>query len=178
MDKPKIYLETTMFSFYYEDRQYGDYPKYKAQVRKVFDLIKAGEYEPYSSPFTFREILRETDSVKREKMTLLAAEYGVSILAESDEVNRIAWLYVKEGAISPAWETDAVHIAMTTVNDLDFIVSLNFTHIARPWTIEHVRRVNKREGYQGIGIYTPREVLELYEDDTGIHDRSPDVGRS
>ena len=51
-------------------------------------------------------------------------------------------------------------------------------HIARPWTIEHVRRVNKREGYQGIGIYTPREVLELYEDDTGIYERPPDVERS
>ena len=178
MDKPKIYLETSMFSFYYEDRQHGDYPKYKAQVRKVFDLIKAGEYEPYSSPFAFREIAREPDPAKRQKMTMMAAEYGVTILDESDEVNRIARLYVQEGAISPAWETDAVHIAMTTVNGLDFIVSLNFTHIARTWTIEHVRRVNMREGYQGIGIYKPVEVLELYEDDTGIHERSPDVERS
>jgi hypothetical protein len=59
------------------------------------------------------------------------------------------------------WETDAAHIAITTVNGLDFIVSLNFNHIVRPWTIERVRRVNKREGYQGIGIYKPAEVLEL-----------------
>jgi len=50
---------------------------------------------------------------------------------------------------------------MATVNGLDFIVSLNFTHIVRTWTIERVRRVNKREGYQGIGIYKPEEVLEL-----------------
>jgi hypothetical protein len=50
---------------------------------------------------------------------------------------------------------------MTTINGLDFIVSLNFTHIARPWTVERVRRVNVREGYQGIGIYKPMEVLEL-----------------
>ncbi|MCL2382590.1 MAG: hypothetical protein FWC64_13545, partial [Treponema sp.] len=62
---------------------------------------------------------------------------------------------------SPAYETDALHIAITTVSGLDFIVSLNFTHIVRTWTIERVRRVNKREGYQGIGIYNPAEVLEL-----------------
>jgi hypothetical protein len=169
---PTIYLETTVFSFYHEERRYGEYPTYKAQVRKLFDLIKAGEYEPYSSRFTFREIAREPDPVKREKMTALAAEYGITILDESGEVNRIAWLYVQEGAISPNWETDAVHIAMTTVNGLDFIVSLNFTHIARTWTIEHVRRVNMREGYQGIGIYKPVEVLEIYEDDTGLLKRS------
>jgi hypothetical protein len=53
---------------------------------------------------------------------------------------------------------------------LDFIVSLNFTHIARAWTIDRVRRVNKREGYQGIGIYRPAEVLEIYEDDTRLHE--------
>ena len=170
MDKPKIYLETTMFSFYYEERQQEDYPKYKAQARKVFELIKTGEYEPYSSPVTLQEIARELDPVKREKMAALVVEYGVKILNESDETSRIAALYVQEGAISSAWERDAVHIAMTTVNGLDFIVSLNFTHIARTWTIEHVRRVNMREGYQGIGIYKPVEVLELYEDDAGLHE--------
>ena len=168
MSVPKIYLETTMFNFYCEERQYGDYPKYRAQARKVFDLIKAGEYDPYSSPIALQEIAREPDSGKREKMAALVIEYGIKILDESDEVNRIAELYVQEGAISPVWERDAAHIAMTAVNGLDFIVSLNFTHITRAWTIEHVRRVNIREGYQGIGIYKPEEVLEIYEDDTGI----------
>ena len=178
MRVPTIYLETTMFSFYYEDRQYGEYPKYKAQARKIFDLIKTGEYEPYTSPFTLQEIAREHDQVKREKMAALVVEYGIKVLEESDEVSRIAALYVQEGAVSPTWEADAEHIAMTTVNGLDFIVSLNFTHIARTWTIEHVRRVNAREGYQGIGIYKPAEVLELYEDDTGIHERFSDAERS
>jgi hypothetical protein len=41
-------------------------------------------------------------------------------------------------------------------------------YIARTWTIDHVRRVNRREGYQGIGIYKPAEVLEIYEDDTRL----------
>ena len=167
---PMIYLETTMFSFYHEARHHGDYPKYKAQTRKIFGLIKNGEYKPYSSPIALQEIAREPDPERRKKMAALVAEYGVKILDESDDANRMAALYVQEGAISPAWERDAAHIAMTTVNGLDFIVSLNFTHIVRTWTIEHVRRVNMREGYQGIGIYKPAEVLELYEDDARIHE--------
>jgi hypothetical protein len=63
---------------------------------------------------------------------------------------------------------DAAYIAMTTVNGLDFIVNLNFTHIAKAWTIDRIRRVNRREGYQGIGIYKPAEVLKIYEDDTRL----------
>jgi hypothetical protein len=161
VDKPRIYLETTIFSFYDETRDYGEYPKYKAQVREVFERIKNGEYEPYTSLFAIEEIMNETDQARRERMAALIAEYGVQILNESEEVSKLVNLYIQEGAIPPTCETDAAHIAMTTVNGLDFIVSLNFSHIARPWTVERVRRVNKREGYQGIGIYKPAEVLEL-----------------
>jgi len=170
MKIPAIYLETTIFSFYYEERRHSEYPAYKAQARALFNLIKAGEYKPYTSPVTLQEIARETDQKKREKMAALAVEYGVTILEETDEASRLAALYIGEKAISPAWETDAAHIAMTTVNGLDFIVSLNFTHIARPWTIEKVRQVNMREGYNPIGIYKPAEVLEIYEDGARIHE--------
>ena len=161
MDKPKIYLETTMFSFYHENRPHEEYQKYKIQARRVFDLIKAGKYEAYTSILATDEIDNESNPEKRENMWRLITDYSVKILpANDDEVKRIANLYIQEGAVSSAYETDAAHIAITTVNGLDFIVSFNFTHIVRIWTIEKVRRVNARENYQGIGIYKPVEVLE------------------
>jgi hypothetical protein len=161
MDKPKIYLETTMFSFYYEERTAPSYLELKAQVRQVFDLIKAGNYEPYTSAYATDELEGEPDIQKREKMKRLIAEYGIKLLAQSDEAERLVALYLQEGAMSESYPMDAVHIAIAAVNGLDFIVSLNFGHIARPWTIERVRRVNGRENYKGIGIYKPAEVLEL-----------------
>jgi hypothetical protein len=169
MEKPKIYLETTMFSFYYEKRTVPPYLELKAEVHRIFELIKAGEYEPYTSLYATREIGNEKDQEKRERMAALVSEYGIKVLDETNEADHLAALYVQEKAISPAWETDAAHIAIATISGLDFIVSLNFTHIARPWTIERVRRVNFREGYKPVGIYKPAEVLEIYEDDTGIH---------
>jgi hypothetical protein len=170
MDKPKIYLETTMFSFFYEKRTAPPYLELKAEVHRVFELIKAGEYEAYTSPYALREINNETNQEKREKMKALCFACGAVMLPITKEVERLAGLYVQEGAVSSAWETDAAHIAVAAVNGLDFIVSLNFTHIVRPWTIERIRRVNRRKNYQGIGIYKPAEVLASYEDDTGIHE--------
>jgi hypothetical protein len=160
MDKPKIYLETTMFNFYHAPDVPG-YRVLKGQVRQVFDLIKAGQFEPYTSVLATDEIDKEKNPEKREKMWGLIESYGITFLEVTTEVDRMTALYIQEETVSPAWETDAAHIAITTVNGLDFIVSLNFNHIVRPWTIERVRRVNKREGYQGIGIYKPAEVLEL-----------------
>jgi hypothetical protein len=111
-----------------------------------------------------REIFNEPSKYKREKMQALLSDYGVVILPVTEEIERLAAIYVQEKAIAPVWITDAAHIATATYNGLDFIVSLNFTHIARPWTIEKVRQVNVREKYQAIGIYKPAEVLEIYED--------------
>ena len=59
MGKSRIYLETTVFSFYHETREYEEYPKYKAQVREIFERIKAGEFEPYTSIFVTDEIAKE-----------------------------------------------------------------------------------------------------------------------
>ena len=158
---PTIYLETTIFSFYYGSEATPEYRQYKADSRAVFDLIKAGEYEPFTSSFATDELTDEPEGEKRVKMLSLIPEHGIKVLFPTEETERLTGLYIQEGAVSPAWETDAAHIAMTTVNGLDFIVSLNFTHIVRPWTVERVRRVNYREGYKPIGIYKPSEVLEL-----------------
>jgi hypothetical protein len=94
-------------------------------------------------------------------MKSLVAEYKVKMLPASAGIDRLAALYVAEGAVPAGYPEDALHIVMTTMYGLDFIVSLNFEHIARPWTVERVRRVNIREGYKEIAIYRPAEVLAL-----------------
>jgi hypothetical protein len=157
----KIYLETTMFSFYYEARTEARYQELKAQTRKVFDLIKAKRFEPYTSDYAVDEIQRTKNQEKRENMLSLIGQYNISLLPRSDDSDKLAALYIGEGVVPKTEPTDAAHIAITAVNGLDFIVSLNFEHIVRPWTIERVRLVNMREGYNPIGIYNPAEVVEL-----------------
>jgi hypothetical protein len=51
----KIYLETTMFNFYFTSDKPG-YRVLKGQVHQIFDLIKAGEYEPYTSVYVVEEL--------------------------------------------------------------------------------------------------------------------------
>jgi hypothetical protein len=165
---PKIYLETTMFSFFHEKRTMPPYLELKAEVHRIFDLIKGGEYKPYTSTFTTNEIDGTSDQEKRVKMWKLIDDYGITVLESSYKTEKLAAMYIQEGAVTSSWTTDASHIAITAVYGLDFIVSLNFTHIVRAWTVERVRRFNLREGFNQIGIYKPEEVLEIYENSTGI----------
>ena len=47
---------------------------------------------------------------------------------------------------------------------MDIIVSWNFKHIVKRKTIIMTALVNNREGYKGIDIYSPSEVVENDEE--------------
>jgi len=155
MGKPKIYLETTIFNFPFAD----DAPELKADTLKLFDEIKAGKYEPYTSIYAIEELNDTKQLEKLEKMKELIDKYDISIISGSGEAERLAALYLTEGAINRKYSIDALHIAITAVTGLDFIVSLNFQHIVRQKTIWETARINEREGYKQIGIYEPAEVI-------------------
>jgi hypothetical protein len=157
---PKVYLETTMFNFLHVPDIPG-YREYKADVERVFELIKAGKYEPYTSLYAIGEIEDTKNAEKRVRMEKDVADHRVTILPASDAAIRLAALYIKAGAVPAAYPTDAAHIAMTAVYGLDFIVSLNFEHIVREKTIIITGEINAREGYRATGIYKPAEVLAL-----------------
>ncbi|GHT89106.1 hypothetical protein FACS1894137_17900 [Spirochaetia bacterium] len=160
MGVPRVYIETTVFNILYEP----DLPQYvqnKADSQRFFDLLKTGRFDPYTSVYVIRELENNPNQENRDKMLRMVNEYQVKAIPESDEAERLTAVYLADKVVSPAWPTDALNVAMTTVNGLDFIVSLNFTHIVREWTIKKVRVINAREGYRQIGIYRPSEVLEL-----------------
>ena len=155
MGKPKIYLETSIFNFPFAD----DAPQYRDETKILFEQIKEGKFEPYTSIYTIEEIDLTEDEEKRVKLKTQIYDYDVKILQPNDEVRQLAGLYLAEGAVKASYPTDALHIAVTTVYGLDCIISMNFQHIVRRTTIEEIERINNREGYKRIGIYFPAEVI-------------------
>ncbi|MDR1955539.1 MAG: hypothetical protein LBQ30_01635 [Treponema sp.] len=169
MNIPKIYLETTMFNFPVAD----DSPQYRDDTRKLFEAIKAGKFEPYTSIYATDELQADPDQENRERMLRLVGEYNVQVLGNDEQTERLAEIYVREGAVKATYPTDARHIAVAVVNGLDVMVSLNFQHLVKRKTIEETARINAREGYKSVGIYTPRELIDHDENGCGIPERSP-----
>ena len=151
---PKIYLETSIFNFLFAD----DAPDKKQDALKLFEEIRQGKYQPYTSDFVVSE-LQDAQEPKRSAMIDLITKYDMIVIPADEETKRLAELYVAEGIIPEKYSADAFHIASTTVSDLDFIVSYNFKHIVKLKTITLTEAVNLREGYKRIGIYSPTEVV-------------------
>jgi predicted nucleic acid-binding protein len=155
MRTPKIYLETTVFNFVFAD----DAPDKKQDTLKLFEEIKQGKYEPYTSEYVLQELLAAPEP-KQSSMIAIIRDGGITVLPADDETKRLAELYISEGVIPPKNILDASHIAATTVNSLDFIASFNFKHIVRRKTVTMTEVVNLREGYHRIGIFSPTEVID------------------
>jgi hypothetical protein len=153
--KQKIYLETTMFNYFFETDR-GDM---HLSTVALFNEIKAGKYEAYTSLYVTDE-LEEADEPKRSEMFALIEKYKISVLPASDEAQGLADVYTKEAVIPIKYRYDGLHIACATVNDLDYILSFNFKHINRVKTKTMTSVINAREGYKPIIISLPMEVIE------------------
>jgi hypothetical protein len=53
-----------------------------------------------------------------------------------------------------------MHIAIATVNRLNFVASYNFGHIVKLKTLNMAGLVNVRLGYPQIGLFSPMEVKD------------------
>jgi predicted nucleic acid-binding protein len=155
---PKIYLETTMFNFFFDENRDAH-----EDTIKLFQEIKFGKYIPYTSDYVIEELLKAPQD-KCDKMLSLISEYNVTVLALDAEAERLANIYVSEGIIPAKYRMDGIHIAIAAVNELDMILSMNFQHIVKRKTKIATGNINVLNGYHAVEIYAPMEVIENESD--------------
>jgi len=157
----KIYLETTLFNYYFDvDRDAH------ADTVMLFEECRAGVFEAFTSTYATAE-LEAAPPEKRDKMLALISEYNIAVLAADEEADALSRKYITEGALPQGSLADASHIAIASLNDLDIIVSLNFRHIVRDKTITMTGAINTLLGYRPIRIETPMGVID--SDKTRYH---------
>jgi predicted nucleic acid-binding protein len=149
----KVYFETSVFNFAFAD----DSPVEKDITLKLFNKIK--DYEAYISEIVIREISRAPEFKKKQLFNLIN-KYEFKELEFDRESEELAKWYIKEGVIPEKYEEDAFHIAIASVNNLDVLISWNFSHIVKLKTKMRVVGINRMLGYKEIEIVSPWEVVK------------------
>jgi len=153
MKKLKIYLETTLFNRYFEPER----DNHRDTVQ-LFNEVALGKFETYTSVYVINELMNAAEP-KRSNMLELISRNNISVIDESDETEALAEAYVIHGVITRPNYLDRLHVACASVNGMDAIISLNFSHINRPKTKELTEPVNRLYGYGKIYIGSPMEVI-------------------
>jgi hypothetical protein len=93
----------------------------------------------------------------------LAAVDGLQVLAATREANELAIALLTAAAMPRKAAIDAVHVAIATVNGMDFLLTWNCTHIVNAVMRPRIETVCRDAGFDPPTICTPEE-LQLEED--------------
>ena len=87
------------------------------------------------------------------------------LLDITKEAEDLAAALVTELQLPPKARADALHIAVSAVNGIHYLLTWNCTHIANATLRSRIEKVCRLAGYEPPTICTPQELLERREGD-------------
>jgi len=150
-NKQRVFLDTSVFSAYSDERQ----PERMALTQEFWR--KLGNFEACTSEVTKQELEATTDLTKREQFRKLIG--GIEILGISKEVEDLAYRYIEEEVIPKKFVNDALQIAVATVNQITIVLSWNFRHMVNQKVKTQINAINVSLNYLITEIAAPAEYI-------------------
>jgi len=147
--KLRIYLDTSIFSAYYDERS----PDRRAQTEEFWERVSA--YEASTSELA-REELEKTPNAGRRRQLLRLLE-GLTVHRVSADMRTLAEDYVRAGVFTRIMLSDAVHVAAVLTRQ-DILLSWNFRHLVNRVRRAKVNEVNISLGLPTIEVIAPPEI--------------------
>jgi len=144
-------IDTSVISALFDEKN----PQRQILTQRFFEKI--GTFDAYVSEVVLAEIDNTRDTQLRNRLKNVAISFN--ILAIDEESRILAEEYVKNKAIPSDYPEDALHISISTLNGMDYLLSWNFEHIVKVKTRKIVNMVNTSCGYSELEIITPGELI-------------------
>jgi hypothetical protein len=155
MNKLKLYLETSVWNFYFADEAAAK----QVATWQFFEQVRQGVYDIFVSDMVFKEIARASQK-KRELLLGLISECQPEKLEINAAALQLVNQYLAQGVLPATAEADATHAAVATVYELEALISWNLKHLANLNKMTKINAVNLAEGYvKKLELITPLEVL-------------------
>ena len=151
MLQPKVYLDTTVASAYYDSRT----PDRLRLTRQFWDE-RLQSFGAVISTLVVREIQDTPDPVKRGQLEGLVK--NLEVLEFTIEADELARKYVERGVFPEKYISDGNHVAIAVTHGIGYFVSWNFTHLVKVITRREINLINALNGYHPIEIIAPPEL--------------------
>lgn len=153
--KNKIYLETSVISYYTAER--SENIRIAGHQLSTIDMWKLlPKYDVYISDIVLDEAEQGN---KNQADKRLEAIKDFKIIDFDIKTKELSGLLLLKKAIPKKYPEDALHIAIAAVNSIDFIVTWNFKHINNPFMKSKIREIIKDAGYKCPVMCSPEELI-------------------
>lgn len=153
--KSKVYIETTIPSFYHEVRTEPEMVARRAWTRQWWE-DRGGDYHLVTSAAVLDE-LGSGDYAERDNA--LALLNDVPLVTIEPAVAQIVQAYIRHRLMPDDPLGDALHLALASYHKCDFLLTWNCRHLANANKFGHIRRVNVMLGLFVPVLATPLELM-------------------
>jgi len=155
MERPKVYIETSIPSFYCTSRTDLESLARKAWTQHWWDFKREG-CELMTSEVVVEELEGGDYPTKQDALSVIE---GIPILTVEPAVSEIVRTYVRHFLMPAEPVGDAMHLALASYHRCDFLLTWNCEHLANANKFQHIRRVNSMLGLFIPSLVTPLELL-------------------
>ena len=153
--KPKVYIETTIPSFYFETRGDARAQTWRDVTREWWDAHRH-RYDLFASRFVLREL---ADAPPPKASNALELMDETTILSEPTELADVIQYYMEHKLMPIDAYGDAAHLAMASLHSMEFLRTWNCRHLANANKSRHIAVLNGRLGLPAPVITTPMMLL-------------------
>ena len=155
--KARVYVETSVIS-YLTARSNNDIRAMANQNATIeWWETQRLNFDLFISEFVVAEAsIGDPDAVERR----LAAIADIMELQATDEVRVLGQELIRRNALPANAVVDAYHVAITTVNGVEYLLTWNCSHIANAHTRPRIEAACRALGYEPPIICTPQELTE------------------
>jgi predicted nucleic acid-binding protein len=152
---PKVYIETTIPSFYYSERKDAEMTACRDWTREWWKKSSTN-FVLVTSLAVMNELSRGAQTKKKEKLELISSLRNLDI---NQEIIDIAEIYIKRFVMPNDISGDALHLAVASYYKCDVLLTWNCRHLANYQKAKHIKRVNALLGLSTPALLTPLELM-------------------
>lgn len=151
----RLYIETTIQSFYHEVRTEPDMLARRAWTREWWDEHRTN-FELAISEAVIDELENGNFPQKNDALALIEQ---VPLLDINEAIADIVAAYIKHQVMPADPAGDALHLALASYYRCDFLLTWNCRRLANANKFAHIRRINGILGLFVPSLVTPLELL-------------------
>ena len=160
--RPAVYVETSVVSYLAARPSRDPVTRARQELTRRWWSAAPTRYDRFASAVVQRECDRGDPTYAAARAAIIAS---LPVLAGGEEADELGERLVRAGLIPPKAAGDALHIAVATMNGMDFLITWNFAHLANGHVRRQVGRLVRSAGLEPPTIVTPQELGGGLDDD-------------
>ena len=149
-------METTIPSYLLAEPSRDVISLGRQEITRTWWKRNQALYTVFISEVVIQEATR-ADCIEVEKRRAFLQAFPV--LDATLEVQELIKLYLEKGVVPPGNAEDAAHLALASIQEMEYLCTWNFKHLANVLALRRLRKLNESQGLFVPQVCTPEELL-------------------